>query len=113
MRSATIGRDAQGEASLEIEHDGRSYRGLGVSTDTVEATVKALLNAVNRIAVMKHAPIRNDRRRMTRANDDRPTNDQIMARQSAAATGYTDRGAALWASAARGSRITGLSRGDS
>ena len=38
VRSATIGRDAQGEASLEIEHEGRSYRGLGVSTDTVEAT---------------------------------------------------------------------------
>ena len=56
VRSATIGRDAQGEASLEIEHDGRAYRGLGVSTDTVEATIKALLNAVNRIAVLKHAP---------------------------------------------------------
>ncbi|MHB8971624.1 MAG: 2-isopropylmalate synthase [Pirellulaceae bacterium] len=53
VRSATIGRDALGEASLEIEHEGRSYRGLGVSTDTVEATVKALLNAVNRIVVMK------------------------------------------------------------
>ncbi|MCU0961884.1 MAG: 2-isopropylmalate synthase [Pirellulaceae bacterium] len=50
VRSATIGRDAQGEASLEIEHAGQSYRGLGVSTDTIEATVKALLNAVNRIA---------------------------------------------------------------
>jgi 2-isopropylmalate synthase len=48
-RSASIGRDAQGEASLEIEHDGAIHRGLGVSTDTVEATIKALLNAVNRI----------------------------------------------------------------
>jgi 2-isopropylmalate synthase len=56
VRSATIGRDALGEASLEIEHEGRSYRGLGVSTDTVEATVKALLNAVNRIVVMKRQP---------------------------------------------------------
>ncbi len=53
VRSATIGRDAQGEAALEIEHDGRSYRGLGVSTDTIEATIKALLNAVNRIVVGK------------------------------------------------------------
>jgi 2-isopropylmalate synthase len=51
VRSATIGRDAQGEVTLEIEHAGRSYRGLGVSTDTIEATVKALLNAVNRIEV--------------------------------------------------------------
>jgi 2-isopropylmalate synthase len=60
VRSATIGRDAQGEASLEIEHAGRSYRGLGVSTDTVEATVKALLNAVNRIVVMSKAPANAD-----------------------------------------------------
>jgi 2-isopropylmalate synthase len=53
VRSATIGRDAQGEASLEIEHEGRSYRGLGVSTDTVEATIMALLNAVNRIVATR------------------------------------------------------------
>ncbi|MFW6169977.1 MAG: 2-isopropylmalate synthase [Planctomycetota bacterium] len=50
VSSATFGRDAQGEASLEIEHEGHSFRGLGVSTDTIEATIKALLNAVNRIA---------------------------------------------------------------
>lgn len=49
VRSATIGRDAQGEATLEVEHKGQTFRGRGVSTDTVEATVKALLNAVNRI----------------------------------------------------------------
>lgn len=49
VRSATIGRDAQGEASLEIEHNGKIYRGLGVSTDTIEASLKAILSAVNRI----------------------------------------------------------------
>ena len=55
VRSATIGRDAQGEASMEIEHEGRSYRGVGVSTDTIEATLKALLGAVNRIVDEQHA----------------------------------------------------------
>ncbi len=54
-RSASIGRDAQGEANLEIEHDGQIFRGRGVSTDTVEATVKAVLNAVNRIVSAKSA----------------------------------------------------------
>ena len=34
---------------MEVEHKGQLYRGRGVSTDTVEATIKALLNAVNRI----------------------------------------------------------------
>ena len=52
-RSATIGRDAQGEATVEIEHNGHTYRGRGVSTDTVEATIKAVLNAVNRIVLSK------------------------------------------------------------
>lgn len=51
VRSATLGRDAQGEVTLQIEHGGQLFRGHGVSTDTVEATVRAILNAVNRIAV--------------------------------------------------------------
>lgn len=50
VQSATQGKDAQGEALVEVEQHGRIYRGLGVSTDTVEAGVRAFLNAVNRIA---------------------------------------------------------------
>ncbi|MEO1614445.1 MAG: 2-isopropylmalate synthase [Planctomycetota bacterium] len=50
VRSATLGRDAIGEVNLEVEHKGRIYRGVGVSTDTVESTVLAMLNAINRIA---------------------------------------------------------------
>jgi 2-isopropylmalate synthase len=49
VRSATLGHDAQGEVRLEVESGGRRYDGRGVSTDTVEATVMAILNAVNRI----------------------------------------------------------------
>jgi 2-isopropylmalate synthase len=54
-RSATIGRDAQGEATVEIEHHGQIFRGRGVSTDTVEATIKAVLSAVNRIVASQKA----------------------------------------------------------
>ena len=57
VRSATLGRDALGEVSIEVEHAGQTYRGRGVSTDTVEATVKAILDAVNRIAMS--APTEN------------------------------------------------------
>lgn len=53
VRSATIGRDAQGEATVRVEHDGEEYKGRGVSTNTVEATINALLNAVNRIEITK------------------------------------------------------------
>lgn len=49
VRSATVGHDAQGEVILELEHQGRPYRGRAVSTDTVEASILAVLNAINRI----------------------------------------------------------------
>jgi len=35
---------------VDIEHGDVMYRGRGVSTDTVEATIKATLNAVNQIS---------------------------------------------------------------
>lgn len=41
------GTDAQGEAHVRISRDGRSYNGMGVSTDIVEAGVKAYLSAIN------------------------------------------------------------------
>lgn len=51
VRSATLGHDAQGSVTLEVEHKGTTFRGKGISTDTVEATVMAILDAVNRIAI--------------------------------------------------------------
>lgn len=54
VRSATLGRDAIGEVTVEVEHDGESYRGMGASTDSVEATILAMLNAINRIITEKN-----------------------------------------------------------
>lgn len=51
VHSVTVGKDAQGEVNVEVEYDGQAYRGRGVSTDSIEASAKAFLNAVNRIAV--------------------------------------------------------------
>ena len=50
VHSVTVGKDAQGEVMVQVEHDGRTYRGRGVSTDSVEASAKAFLSAINRIA---------------------------------------------------------------
>jgi 2-isopropylmalate synthase len=47
--SVTVGEDAQGEVTVLIDRNGETYRGHGVSTDTIEATTIAILNAVNRI----------------------------------------------------------------
>jgi len=50
VHSVTVGKDAQGEVMVQLEHNGRIYRGRGVSTDSLEASARAFLNAVNRIA---------------------------------------------------------------
>ena len=49
VRSVTAGKDAQGEATVELVHSERKVRGRGVSTDILEASAKAYLAAINRI----------------------------------------------------------------
>ena len=49
VHSVSVGEDAQGEALLTVEHNGRSYRGSGVSTNIVEAAARAYLEVINRI----------------------------------------------------------------
>ena len=51
VRSITTGEDAQGEAQVEVEYDGRVLSGRGVSTDIMEASAQAYLQIVNRIAL--------------------------------------------------------------
>lgn len=53
VRSASLGHDALGEVNLTVEYGNQTFRGRGVSTDTVEATVQAILVAVNRVAMTK------------------------------------------------------------
>jgi len=47
IRAVTGGKDAQGEVSLALEIGGRTVRGRGVSTDILEGSAKAFVNAVN------------------------------------------------------------------
>ncbi|MDX1404017.1 MAG: 2-isopropylmalate synthase [Woeseiaceae bacterium] len=49
LQSASVGEDAQGEATVTVEYDGHSYRGHGTSTDIVEAACRAYLEVINRI----------------------------------------------------------------
>ena len=55
LQSVTSGGDAQGRASVRVSHEGREYRGQAVSTDVIEASARALLDAVNRIAAVNAA----------------------------------------------------------
>ncbi len=50
LRSVSAGQDAQGEVSLRVEHEGLVVSGKGTSTDIVEASAKAYVNALNKIA---------------------------------------------------------------
>ena len=49
LKGVTEGADALGEAKVRVTKDGRTYIGRGVSTDIIEASVKAYLNAINRV----------------------------------------------------------------
>jgi 2-isopropylmalate synthase len=55
VRSVTVGEDAQGEAQVEVEYNGKRLRGRGVSTDIIEASALAFLQVINRIALRQAA----------------------------------------------------------
>jgi hypothetical protein len=44
-----------GEVMVQIEQDGKSAVGIGASTDILEASALALLNAINRLVINKSA----------------------------------------------------------
>ena len=68
VRSVSMGEDAQGEAVVTVEHNGRSYRGSSVTTDIVESGVRAFLEVVNRIESMRTtAAARAERRNVEAA----------------------------------------------
>ena len=49
VQSVSMGEDAQGDVTILIDHNGNTFRGHGVSTDTIEASTIAILNAINRV----------------------------------------------------------------
>ena len=49
VKSVTEGIDAQGEVTIRIESNGRTYAGRGADTDIVVASAKAYMNALNRL----------------------------------------------------------------
>ena len=52
IRSVSKGRDAQGEALVELVHNGKTLKGRGLSTDILEASALAYLAAINRLKGM-------------------------------------------------------------
>lgn len=53
IRSVTSGKDALGEVSVKIGSKGKVVSGRGASTDIIEASIKAYVNAVNKLVRKK------------------------------------------------------------
>ena len=49
LRAVTSGKDALGEVSVRLRHDDLEVSGRGTSTDIIEASAKAYVNAINRL----------------------------------------------------------------
>ncbi|MCU0914123.1 MAG: 2-isopropylmalate synthase [Planctomycetes bacterium] len=54
IRAVTSGKEALGEATVRIRDDGRTFIGRGVSTDIIEASAKAYVDAINRMVAAKN-----------------------------------------------------------
>jgi len=50
IKAVTGGKDALGEVSVRVAKNGHTFSGRGVSTDIIEASARAYMNAVNKIA---------------------------------------------------------------
>lgn len=54
IRAVTDGRDALGEATVRISDAEGEYAGRGVSRDIIKASIRAYVNAINRIGIYRH-----------------------------------------------------------
>lgn len=50
IKAVTGGKDALGEVTVKVSENGHSYTGRGLSTDIIEASAKAYMHAVNKVA---------------------------------------------------------------
>ena len=50
LEAVTQGKDAQGRVSLTLVKKGKNFSGQGASTDIIQASILAYINALNKIA---------------------------------------------------------------
>ena len=53
VHAVTQGTDAQAEVTVRLEEDGKTVNGSGADTDTMVASVKAYVNALNKLVVKR------------------------------------------------------------
>jgi len=52
IRAVTSGKDAIGEVTVKVKDGGRTFVGHGASTDVIEASAKAYVDAINKMIYM-------------------------------------------------------------
>jgi len=50
LNAVTGGKDALGEVTVQVQDNGRVYSGRGTSTDIIEASARAYVQALNKLA---------------------------------------------------------------
>jgi len=60
LESVSKGKDAIGQASIKVQYNDKVYKGKGASTDVIEASVKAYIDAINKIVASKDIKKRTD-----------------------------------------------------
>lgn len=68
IQAVGSGKNAQGEVKLTLQIEGGRYSGRGVSTDIVEASAMAYVNAVNKYLLMKKGAFENNSTRAGEPN---------------------------------------------
>ena len=53
VHAVTGGTDAQAEVTVRLEENGRTVNGLGADTDTLVASARAYINALNKLRVKR------------------------------------------------------------
>jgi 2-isopropylmalate synthase len=57
IRAVTSGTEAIGEVTVQLEEGGHNALGRGASTDVIEASAKAYIDGLNKLAVLGTAPV--------------------------------------------------------
>ncbi len=54
VHAVTEGTDAQAEVSVRLEENGKAVTGRGADTDTMVASARAYVSALNKLAIKRH-----------------------------------------------------------
>ncbi|MGF7184354.1 2-isopropylmalate synthase [Desulfitispora alkaliphila] len=69
LNAITGGRDAMGEVNVTLKHHENVFTGRGISTDIMEASVKAYINALNKLAYEIGVEKQNEGEEQENGND--------------------------------------------